>query len=176
MMLKPGDEVSFLDETGTATIVSITGQMAIVRTEEGFEIEYPLNRLVARPKNIAKELLKSPVSQKDAAIRITGSKQPDKSDVLEVDLHLHEIAEHYGGFTRHDMVTYQLNHARNQFFKARKAGIKKIIFIHGVGEGVLKQELRKMLSAFDGITVYDADYSKYGQGATAVEIWKRSDD
>ncbi|MFN4299860.1 MAG: Smr/MutS family protein [Thermaurantimonas sp.] len=176
MTLKPGDEVSFLDETGTATVVSITGHTAIVLTDEGFEIEYPISKLVARPKLLAKDILNAPVTQKDAAIRTTGSKQPPKSDVLEVDLHLHEIAEHYRGFTRHDMVTYQLNHARNQFFKARKAGIKKIIFIHGVGEGVLKQELRKMLSAFDGITVYDADYSKYGQGATAVEIWKRSED
>ncbi|GCD77366.1 hypothetical protein JCM31826_08480 [Thermaurantimonas aggregans] len=176
MTLKPGDEVSFLDETGKAIVVSITGNTAIVCTEEGFEIEYPIDKLVVRPANIAKEIFRKPVVQKDAQVRTTGDRQLLKSDVLEVDLHLHEIAEHYGGFTRHDMVTYQLNHARNQFFKARKAGIKKIIFIHGVGEGVLKQELRKMLSAFDGITVYDADYSKYGLGATAVEIWKRSED
>ena len=172
MALKPGDHVSFLDETGTATILKISGNTATVLTSDGFEIEYPIDRLVLRPPTLAHEVMKTPISPKDAVVRTTGSKANQKSDVVEVDLHLHEIAENYGGFTRHDMVTYQLNYAKNQFFKARKAGVKKIIFIHGVGEGVLRQELRKMLSSFEGVTIYDADYSKYGYGATALEIWK----
>lgn len=176
MQLKPGDLVGILDETGTATIVKITGKTATLLTEDGFEIDYPIDKLVKRPMTLANDILKTPVSPKDATVRTSGIPSGSKSNVMEVDLHLHEIAENYAGFTRHDMVTFQLNHARNQFFKARKAGIKKIIFIHGVGEGVLKQELRKMLSAFDGITIYDADYSKYGYGATAVEIWNQTSD
>lgn len=174
MSLKPGDHVSFLDETGTATILKISGNMATVLTDEGFEIEYPIQKLVPRPQSLVEDVMKTPISSKDAIIRTTGVHSKSKSDVLEVDLHLHEIAENYAGFTRHDMVTYQLNYAKNQFFKARKAGIKKIIFIHGVGEGVLRQELRKMLTSFDGVTIYDADYSKYGYGATAAEIWKNN--
>ncbi|MFN3952347.1 MAG: Smr/MutS family protein [Thermaurantimonas sp.] len=172
MALKPGDHVSFLDETGTGTILKISGNTATVLTDDGFEIEYPIGKLVPRPPTLAREVMKTPISPKDAVVRTTGSTAKQKSDVVEVDLHLHEIAENYGGFTRHDMVTYQLNYAKNQFFKARKAGVKKIIFIHGVGEGILRQELRKMLSSFEGVTIYDADYSKYGYGATAVEIWK----
>lgn len=176
MKLKPGDQVSFLDETTNAVILRISGKVATVLTDDGFEIEYPIEKLVVRAPDLAREMMKTPVSAKDATVRTSGFKSSAKSDVWEVDLHLHEIAENYAGFTRHDIVTYQLNHAKNQFFKARKAGVRKIVFIHGVGEGILREELRKMLSSFQGITFYDADYSKYGYGATAVEIWKRPEE
>jgi dsDNA-specific endonuclease/ATPase MutS2 len=42
--------------------------------------------------------------------------------------------------------------------------------IHGIGEGVLKNEIRTYLSQQDQIEVYDADFSAYGKGATAVEF------
>ena len=48
--------------------------------------------------------------------------------------------------------------------------IQKIIVIHGVGEGVLKEEIRSYLSKQEGLEYYDADFREYGKGATAVEI------
>ena len=48
--------------------------------------------------------------------------------------------------------------------------IQRIVFIHGVGEGVLKAELDFMFGRYDNIKFYDADYSKYGLGATEVYI------
>lgn len=176
MNFKAGDRVSFLDEEGTAEILEIRGQLALLLTEDGFELEYPLNKLVPRPGSLSNALLSKPLNVKDAPVKTTISAKKQKPDYLEVDLHLHELVEKYSGFTKNDVLNYQLNHAKKHFFKARKAGVKKIIFIHGVGEGILKQELRKMLSSFDGITFYDADYTKYGLGATAVEIFKKDND
>lgn len=176
MNIKVGDQVSFLDESGTAQVLEIRGQSALLLTEDGFEIEYPINKLVLRPKELSITLLSKPLNVKDAFVKTTSSAKKHKPDYLEVDLHLHELVENYTGFTKSDVLNFQLNHAKKHFFKAKKAGIKKIIFIHGVGEGILKQELRKMLSSFDGVTFYDADYSKYGLGATAVEIFKKETD
>ena len=47
---------------------------------------------------------------------------------------------------------------------------QKLIIIHGVGEGVLKDEVRLFLSKKEGIEYFDADYREYGKGATAVEL------
>ena len=46
--------------------------------------------------------------------------------------------------------------------------IPKIVFIHGVGEGVLKSELDFMLGRYEEVYFQDANYQKYGQGATEV--------
>ena len=47
---------------------------------------------------------------------------------------------------------------------------QKITFIHGVGKGTLKQEIINYLSTIDGIKFFDGALSKYGYGATTVEI------
>ncbi len=47
------------------------------------------------------------------------------------------------------------------------------MFIHGVGEGVLRYELHRLLKEYEGqLKFYDADYQKYGIGATAVHLFK----
>ena len=51
---------------------------------------------------------------------------------------------------------------------AIKNRIPKIVFIHGVGEGILKAELDFMLKRYDSISFQDANYQKYGSGATEV--------
>lgn len=48
--------------------------------------------------------------------------------------------------------------------------MKKIIFIHGVGNGRLKQEIISVLKATRGISFQDASYKEYGFGATQVNI------
>ena len=53
---------------------------------------------------------------------------------------------------------------------AIRDGKKKLIVIHGVGEGVLREEVRKMLQFYENVRFHDADMRKYGVGATEVQI------
>jgi dsDNA-specific endonuclease/ATPase MutS2 len=46
-----------------------------------------------------------------------------------------------------------------------------VIFIHGIGEGVLKRELQYLLKKYP-VDFYDASYQKYGLGATEVYIYQ----
>ena len=48
------------------------------------------------------------------------------------------------------------------------------VWIHGVVEGVLKEEVRSELSKIEGVEYFDADFREYGKGATAVELTYRS--
>jgi dsDNA-specific endonuclease/ATPase MutS2 len=45
-----------------------------------------------------------------------------------------------------------------------------VILIHGVGEGILKEEVRTFLSKQEGVEYFDADFREYGKGATTAEI------
>lgn len=48
---------------------------------------------------------------------------------------------------------------------------QKIVFIHGKGEGVLRQAIMKELNhRFKGHDVQDASFREYGFGATQVTI------
>ncbi len=50
---------------------------------------------------------------------------------------------------------------------------QKIVFIHGKGEGVLRQALMKELKhRYKGHDVQDASFREYGFGATQVTIRK----
>ncbi|MNS20666.1 Endonuclease MutS2 [compost metagenome] len=72
--------------------------------------------------------------------------------------------------SNYDILTLQTETAKRHIEFAIKNRIPKIVFIHGVGEGVLKSELDFLLGRYDEIVFQDADYQKYGLGATEVYI------
>ena len=45
-----------------------------------------------------------------------------------------------------------------------------MIVIHGYGEGILKNEIKNFLKALHYVDFYEADYKRYGQGATEIEV------
>ena len=93
---------------------------------------------------------------------------------MEVDLHVHQLVKSSKGMTNHEILTLQLDTARRQLEFAIKKRIQKVVFIHGVGEGVLKIELEYLFGRYDNLKFYDANYQKYGVGATEVYIYQNS--
>jgi hypothetical protein len=90
--------------------------------------------------------------------------------VAEVDLHFESIAEHAGNTPHHMKMEYQLSFFRKILESAISENIRKLVFIHGVGAGVLKLELIKILSEYSFIEHQDASIARYGIGATEVLI------
>ena len=68
----------------------------------------------------------------------------------------------------YDILNLQMETAKRQLEFAIKNKMPKVVFIHGVGEGVLKAELDFLLGRYENIKFQDADYQKYGLGATEV--------
>ena len=70
-----------------------------------------------------------------------------------------------------DMLNYQLDVVRKTLDENLKYKGKKIVFIHGKGEGVLRnaisQEIRRK---YPRCLSQDASFQKYGFGATMVII------
>lgn len=97
------------------------------------------------------------------------------TDHIEVDLHIHALIDNLHGLTNTDMLMKQLDTVRQTMKANQKFSGRKIIFIHGKGEGILRNALRDLINKeFKGCTVEDASFCKYGFGATQVIIKRPS--
>lgn len=88
----------------------------------------------------------------------------------EVDLHIEELMKNTKGLSNYEMLNIQLERVERELDEAMAKNMKKIVFIHGVGNGRLKQEIVSILKSTKGITYQDASYKAYGFGATQVNI------
>ena len=88
----------------------------------------------------------------------------------EVDLHIEELVPNAKGMSNYEMLNIQLERFEKELDEAMLKNMKKIVFIHGVGNGRLKQEIIAILKSTSGITYQDGSYKDYGFGATQVNI------
>ena len=102
---------------------------------------------------------------------ITGTNEP-----LVVDLHIDELVDTTRGMSRADMLNLQVDTFRKVMDENIRNYGKKIIFIHGKGEGVLRHALYKELThMYRGHDIQDASFAEYGHGATQVTIRQHPD-
>lgn len=185
--LQPGDRVAFIDEMGGALVLGPgrPGHVRI-RTDDGFELEQAEAGLVkVQDKERMAHLrvsdhqagmirandLREEKQQQRAPVRPGKTpKKPDDQGVEEIDLHLHELLENEGGMSDGEKLEYQVRFFERALESAIRNGKRKLIVIHGVGEGVLREEIRRMLQYYDGVQFHDADMHRYGSGATEVVI------
>jgi hypothetical protein len=89
----------------------------------------------------------------------------------EVDLHIEELLDNWAGLSNAQLIDVQLKHMQKALDEAIANHYQRIIFIHGVGNGRLKSEVRRILSGYTGIRFHDASYQRYGFGATEVLLY-----
>ncbi|GAA3518245.1 hypothetical protein GCM10022393_35450 [Aquimarina addita] len=177
-MMQVGDKVSVLDEPITGKVIAVQGKEVTIVSEDGFDMTYEMNELVKEESGIVivpsyEEVYKN---SQDKEIFKKKSKRPVPKPKerhvppMEVDLHIHKLIKSTKGMGNHDMITLQLDTAKRQLDFAIHKRIPGVIFIHGVGQGVLKEELKYLFGRYDNVRVSDADYKKYGLGAMEVYI------
>ncbi|MFN8350443.1 MAG: Smr/MutS family protein [Flavobacteriales bacterium] len=187
--LQIGDEVSFLDEEGRGRVLRLVGKdRAVVRTQDGFELEYPVKMLVKRaaPNQYA-------ITEHQARLVASNDRMLDRIDkdkgrgaslvnggkvvkrvedptVMEVDLHLEKLLDNEAGLSDGEKLNYQLDYFERMLNTAIRERKRRLVVIHGVGEGVLREEVRKVLQFYEGCRFDDADPRRYGGGATVIDI------
>jgi hypothetical protein len=98
---------------------------------------------------------------------VTGTQKP--SEIMEVDLHIHEIVDDESGLTDGEILEIQLRRFEMALETALNGNVRKIVFIHGVGQGKLKYEISKVLNKkYPDLKYQDASFKEYGYGATMV--------
>ena len=185
MSFKIGDKVRFLNEVGEGSIHDMQGDRYIVVDEHGFEWEMGAGEIVADTPHLNKEynrdnseldfkraldLPRTFKDESDAELQQYISVQGKKSH-LEIDLHIQELVNHISHLSNYEIVTIQVNHFLRFFKLAKKQKYQKLIVIHGLGQGVLRAEIRSILDAAENCSYRDADFKKYGLGATEINLW-----
>ncbi|MEC7264321.1 MAG: Smr/MutS family protein [Bacteroidota bacterium] len=172
-----GDRVEVLDEAIKGIVQHVDGDMVTLITKDGFPMKYTSKDLVKVHGKISVSNFEISQVKSEKEIpkrRKTVNIKPKERSLpkMEVDLHIHQLVKSTYGLTNFDMLNIQMETAKRQLDFAIQKRIQKVVFIHGVGEGVLKDELQYLFNKYDNVKYYDADYQKYGLGATEVYIFQ----
>ncbi|MCA1746899.1 MAG: DUF2027 domain-containing protein, partial [Bacteroidales bacterium] len=88
---------------------------------------------------------------------------------VEVDLHIEQLMDSYKLLTNSEILDIQMTRFRSELENAIQKKTRKIVFIHGVGNGKLKHDLRRALDTeYKKLRYQDASFKEYGFGATMV--------
>ena len=176
-MFKLGEKIGFLSEKGTAKILEfLPNQKIRLIDNEGFEQIRLSSELITlhslnyQLENTAPPYDKEAISKRKnmkLSVKIENKK---RNSIWEIDLHIENLLDNAKNLTNTEILLKQMSNFKNTFLKACDKRIQKLVVIHGVGEGVLKNEIRSYLSKQENIEYFDASYLEYGKGATEVRF------
>lgn len=176
-----GQSVQVLDDDLEGVVIAVDMPYITIETRDGFVIRFRESEIIPSISHtIRKQLInvsRDRGLEKEPEIKRQQSRVKPKERNLppmEVDLHIDKLVKSYKHMTNYDILTLQMDTAERQLNFAISKRIPKMVFIHGVGEGVLKEELYYLLNKYEGIKFYSADYQRYGAGATEVYIYQNA--
>ena len=154
---KEGSYISNTLVGGKAIIVNISPEAALEAVSDNVLIE----KQGFRTKNKkAEEVKETPLIQKH--------KIADREAV--VDLHIGELVDNITGLSGRDMLDIQMKYFKKALESAIVNDYEKVTFIHGVGNGVLKNEIIREIDNYEGIEGRMASITKFGVGAIDIHI------
>jgi dsDNA-specific endonuclease/ATPase MutS2 len=178
--MKKGDKVEAIDDEIKGVVVGVNLDTILVLTEDDFEMQFDRSELVVIPEeispsdidpsNLAQILSEKQQSKPGKSVGVKPKKRTQPA--MEVDLHIDKLVKSTKGLSNHDMLTVQIDTAKRQLDFAIRKKIQRVVFIHGVGDGVLRAEMEYLFRRYDNVKYYDADLQKYGRGATEVYIFQ----
>lgn len=150
------------------------------RENEFFEDEaliYPVvvNDAAEREMLVSASDLQEAMTQKTKADfsyrRPAPAKKEKSAPVVEVDLHIHQLMDSTAGMTNTEILTVQLDKFHQVMVENKNKKGQKVVFIHGKGEGVLRNAILSELKLkYKDFPVQDASFKEYGFGATMVTV------
>ena len=115
---------------------------------------------------------KAIIREKEAkTIQKSSVKRQSTPELLEIDLHIHELLDNWDNLSNSEIIQIQMDKFYSVLDSNKSNKGRRIVFIHGVGNGTLKTEIRKQLERkYKGFDFQDASFREYGYGATMIII------
>jgi DNA-nicking Smr family endonuclease len=180
-VFKVGDKVSVLNEAVRGTIVTVGPLKSKLEDEDGFVREYPNQFLVPDISDKYKFDDEIPDHELSKKIQPASDKPLLKGIVrmpqaFEIDLHYEALSESMDIKTNHQILQKQLTACRSFVQRSLARKLKRIVIIHGKGEGVLKSEIHLYLNRLESehgikLDFHDAPYHEYGMGGATEVIF-----
>ena len=190
MNFKIGDKVRFLNSDGHGIITKILDLERVeLENNYGFLEEYKISELVSERKqedyqteNLAFEQeIKSKLNSEktnnkyfDLKRKFRHLESYGSKERVVLDLHIENLIDSHNGMSNSAILKIQMSHFKSFLNKSIDKKQRKIVVIHGVGEGVLRHEIRKELDIYHPyFEYYDASYDDFGYGATEIRLIKK---
>ena len=187
MTFKIGDKVRFLNSEGYGFITKVLENNKVeLENNFGFEEIYTTNELV--PERSQSDYhtdnksfdnqIKSKINSDKKNKNLTNFKKKfnhlDKygsNDRVVIDLHIENLIDSYKGMSNGEILKIQMTRFKRFLNNSIDKRQRKVVVIHGVGEGVLRHEIRKELDIYHPyFEYYDASYEEFGYGATEIRL------
>jgi len=196
--IKKGDQVRFLNEVGGGVVIDVFSDgTATVEGEDGFDMRYKLTELMLvmssedemeaynnKLPDLASILAQDVDEKRQKAIQeqfdikysnARATNQKRRGEHMVIDLHIHELVDDQSGLQDRTKLDIQLNHFERMMRIAGEQRVRRVVFIHGVGQGVLRHQIRSRLEMYyPDCSVRDGNPREYGAGATEVLLGQSS--
>jgi hypothetical protein len=134
---------------------------------EGYLIQMDGEMLKINPEALKESML----NKRPEPTIVKTTQETKKLEWQEIDLHIENLTNDSGNLNAGQMLEIQIKAFEKAFDKALVDGIGSLIVIHGVGSGVLKQEIHKRLSQNKIIKFFkEGRKEKFGYGATEIQF------
>lgn len=185
-MFKIGDTVSVIHDVISGTITKIAGKKISIEDSDGFERQYKSTDLALvslASYNLDSHEAKQFIAENNDHIKVQKaipnakktSQELKSLSSTEIDLHIEVLMPEAVNWGVGDILQKQMIACRAFVEKAVANKFKRVILIHGKGEGVLKSDIYRYLNRVQdhlhvGVSYHDADYRSFGTGATQVNF------
>ena len=93
------------------------------------------------------------------------------TDIAEVDLHISALRSDYGDLKNAEILRFQMDYFQRSLDNAIAKAYRKVVFIHGIGNGVLRDAIIDFLKRnYPDMEYRNASFNKYGYGALEVVV------
>ncbi|MFL5730871.1 MAG: DUF2027 domain-containing protein [Cytophagaceae bacterium] len=139
-------------------------QQVPLLNKEGFLFRLDEENLKFSPEEIRDKMFESKT-------QMTSTEKSIEKPATEVDLHIEKLVKEHASMTASEMLDLQIKTFEKTLENALASDMEEIIFIHGAGNGILKNQIQKILSRNRQIKFFkDARKEKFGYGATQVRL------
>ncbi len=120
---------------------------------------------------IIPEAVKEQIVSMDTRSDSLPKKKEPATDTLEVDLHTEALSLEPKQYTPAEILALQLSRFHAAVEETIGKKLRRLVIIHGMGQGTLKMQIRKELQEkYPKFTFQDASFKEYGFGATMVHM------
>ena len=151
MEFKIGDKVLFKKEKQSGIIVKVNSlYKVVVETTDGFEVNVSVNDLILindatdKASSYGTHFYTKDIQENKSSV----SKQKRSQSVLKIDLHIELLTDNFQYMDNFEIVQIQLDVCQKKVEYALNSNYQKLIIIHGIGTGVLKSEIHKLLNHY----------------------------
>lgn len=160
-------KASKLFQEGAYKFVDILNENAFVAEMGNMEYMRMISKSIPKSEEAHKTSFKAKSATEERSLIEYHKVAPLEA---EIDLHISALMDDYSHLKAHDILQKQLDYFNRCLEDAMRHQYKKVIFIHGIGNGTLKKQLKDELRGYDEIEVRDGSFQHYGYGAIEIKI------